>query len=78
MDSRITLTADNKEALNKQIDRKLKQGYLLTGGMQAGEQGEFSQLMILPNNIDNELTLAGAVKLVIGIIIYACILYFFI
>lgn len=78
MDNRITLTADSNDELNKQIDGKLKQGYLLSGGMQEGAQGERSQVMILPNNIDNELTLAGAVKLVIGITIYGCILYIFI
>jgi len=65
MESRIVLTADSKEELNKLIDDKLKQSYLLSGGMYPGEQEALSQIMVLSNNIDEEFTLAGGVKLVI-------------
>ncbi len=71
MDYRVVLTADNKEELNKLIDGKLKEGYLLVGGMYVGEENKSSQLMTLSNNIDGEVTLASGVKLVIFI---ACLI----
>ena len=76
LESRIVLAADSKEELNKLIDEKLKTGYLLKGGMNEGEENKLNQVMILPNNIDGELTKKGAVKMVIGIGIYAAIIYF--
>jgi len=76
LESQIILAAENKEALNKLIDDKLKEGYLLKGGMYEGEESQLNQLMIQPNNIDGEVTKKGAVKMVIGIIVYAAILYF--
>ena len=76
MESQIVLASDNKEALNKLIDQKLKEGYLLKNGMYEGEEDKFNQIMILPNNIDAEMTATSVFKLIIGIIIYAGILYF--
>lgn len=65
MDYRVVLTADNKEELNKLIDGKLTEGYLLVGGMYVDEQNKLSQLMTLSNNIDGEVTLVSGVKLVV-------------
>lgn len=76
MESQITLTARNMDKLNKLIDYQLTQGYLLKGGVQKDEQGELSQLMILPNNIDGEITLAGILRMLIMMMIMASVLYF--
>ena len=76
MESRIVLAADSKQELNKLIDDKLKTGYLLKGGMYEGGENKLNQVMILPNNIDGEVTKQGAVKMVIGIAIYVAIIYF--
>ncbi|MDH3327135.1 MAG: hypothetical protein OEM38_10505 [Gammaproteobacteria bacterium] len=76
MDTLITLTADNKEELNRLIDEKLKERYLLKGGIQNGDMGNVVQVMVFPNNIDSELTLSGAFKLVIMVLVYIGILYF--
>jgi len=76
LESQIILASDNKEELNKLIDGKLKEGYLIKDGIYEGGENKFNQVMILPNNIDAEFTLAGGVKLIVGMIIYAVILYF--
>jgi len=67
MSYRVVLTADNKEELNKLIDDKLKEGYLLAKGMYVDENNTLSQLMTLSNNIDGEITLVSGIKLVIFI-----------
>ena len=77
MDTLITLEANSKDQLNRLIDTKLKEGYLLKGGIQAGENANFIQIMVLPNNIDPEFTLVGAVKLVVVAVIYISVLYFY-
>lgn len=77
MESPIILSSSSKDELNLQIDDKLRQRYQLKGGMQKEEDGSFSQEMIFPNNIDNELTLQGGIKLVVGVLIYITVLYFF-
>jgi len=76
LESRIVLVADDKKELNKLIDDKLKIGYLLKGGMYEGEENKLNQVMIQPSNIDAEVTKKGAVKILIGVAIYAAILYF--
>ena len=76
MDNSIALIADNKDELNRQIDLKLKEGYLLKGGMYIDKQDKLNQIMILPNNIDPEITPAGIFKIIIGLAIYAGLLYF--
>ena len=76
MEDHVILSASSKEELNKLIDEKLKSRYLLKDAMYM-EDGKFNQLMILPNNIDSEMTLSSGVKLIIGATIYASILYFF-
>jgi len=78
MESPITLSAATKNELNKLIDEKLKEGYLITGVMQADESGEIKQVMSQPNNIDGEITLPGAIKLLVGIIVYVLAFYFFV
>jgi len=77
MESPVTLTANNKDDLNKQIDQKLKEGYLLhEGGMREGDDGTYIQHMTLPNNIDSEFTMRGAIKLAIFLPLYIALLYF--
>ena len=67
MDYHVVLTADSKEELNKLIDGKLKEGYLLVKGMYVDENNTLSQLMRLSNNIDGEVTLVSGIKLVVFI-----------
>lgn len=76
MESPIILTADSKEALNQQIDVKLKEGYLLKNGMQTNDDGLISQTMVLPSNIDSEFTLSAAIKIAIFLPLYLLLLYF--
>lgn len=76
MESQIVLVANNKAELNKLIDEKLKEGYLLKGGMNVVEENKLNQIMTQPNNIDGEVTKKGFVKMLVGIVIYATILYF--
>jgi len=76
MDEQITLSAESKEALNDLIDIKLKEGYLLVGGMQPGEQGGLIQAMSQPRNIDDEITLAGVARFVIMLVVMISVMYF--
>lgn len=71
-ENHIILTADDKDNLNKQIDEKLKQDYLLVGGMYKDENGVLSQNMSRPNNIDSEITPKGMLFILIylGFMIY--------
>lgn len=73
----MTLTADTKEALNKLIDKKLKEGYLLSGGgMFKGEGDQLNQNMNLPRCIDPEMSMASGIKLVIFAAVYGVIIYY--
>ena len=76
MESEIELTAASKQELNQLIDNKLKEGYLLRGGMQQGDEGRLVQMMILPNNIDGEVTLASGIKLFVFLAVLITINYF--
>ena len=77
MENQITLTADTKEALNKLIDKKLKEGYLLSGGgMFKGDDDKLTQIMKLPCCIDPEMSLASGIKLVIFAAFYGFIIYY--
>ena len=71
-ENHIILTAGDKDELNKQIDEKLKQDYLLVGGMYKDENGVLSQNMSRPNNIDSEITPKGMLFILIylGFMIY--------
>lgn len=71
-ENHITLKADSKDELNKQIDEKLKQDYLLAGGMYTDENGVLSQNMSRPNNIDSEITPKGMLFILVylGFMIY--------
>jgi len=73
MDYRIVITADTKEELNRLIDEKIKEGYLIAGAMSEAEQNKLSQEMTLASNIDGEVTLASGIKLVAAI---AFMIYF--
>ena len=75
MQSEIELSADSKESLNLLIDGKLKEGYLLRGGMQHGDDGSLIQIMILPNNIDGEVTLLSGIKLVVFLMVLVVLIY---
>ena len=77
MENSIVLTAETKQELNGLIDLKLKEGYLLKNGIKPDDDGNFQQLMILPNNMDPEMTPRSGVKLVIGLAIYVGILYLY-
>jgi hypothetical protein len=74
MQSPITLNAGSETDLQRQIDEKLKQGYLIRGDMEI-EGDQFRQVMVQPNNIDPELTLAGGIKLLVFGVIYFFLLY---
>lgn len=76
MEDNISLHADSKDALNHLIDLKLREGYLLVGGMQDDGQGHLIQVMTQPRNIDNETTLAGVVRMIIMLGVIVTILYF--
>ena len=71
-ENHIILTAGDKDELNKKIDEKLKQDYLLVGGMYKDENGVLSQNMSRPNNIDSEITPKGMLFILIylGFMIY--------
>jgi hypothetical protein len=78
VESPITLKSDNETELNRQIDDKLKQGYLLKGGIQKIDDNSYTQEMVVANNLDGELTLKGAIKLAIFVPLYILIVYYFI
>ena len=75
MESPIEIIANSKQELNSLIDEKLKKGYLLQGGMQTKDKRAFVQIMILPNNIDGEVTLASAIKFFIFLIVMVALNY---
>ncbi len=78
MEDPITLNAESKDELNRIIDEKLKQGYLIKGPISKNTEGRYQQVMVLPNNIDAEFTLGTAIKIAIFLPIYVAIFYFFI
>jgi len=78
MDSPIELKEETKDKLNQLIDIKLKEGYLLVGGMEKSEEGGLIQVMAVPANIDSEMTLAGALRGVIMLIIWLTVAYYFV
>ena len=73
---RIVLTGADKASLNEKIDIKLKEDYLLFGGMYVDDDDTLSQVMTTPHNIDNEFTLAGGIKLGIFVVVYAVALFY--
>ena len=77
METHIKLSANNKAELNTLIYDQLKAGYQIKGAMYANDKGGIQQDMVLPNNIDGEMTLAAGLKLAIGLTIYIAILYYF-
>jgi len=71
----LTLQAKSIEELNKIIDAKLKEGYqLYKGGMQKNEHDLWTQVMVLPRNIDQEISAKGMIKVVLFIVAYIAIL----
>jgi len=50
---------------------------LIKGATSQNAQGKFTQLMVQSQNIDQEFTLSGAIKLAIFIPIYVGIFYYF-
>jgi len=72
----IVLSAATEAELNTLIDAKLKARYVLKGAAYQ-QDGKWNQLMILPGNIDSEMTLTGGLQLLVGGVIYVLILYFF-
>ena len=75
-EGQMILAADDNEELNRLIDEKLKARYLLKGAVYE-EGGKLKQEMILPGTIDNEMTMASGIKLLIGGTLYVSLLYFF-
>ena len=75
MDYRIVLTANTKEQLNKLIDLKLKENYLLENDMYE-EENNWNQVMTQPRNMEGEVTLRGGLKFLIMIICMAGIFYY--
>ncbi|MDH5377807.1 MAG: hypothetical protein OEX00_05765 [Gammaproteobacteria bacterium] len=75
MENPLTLQAKSIEELNKIIDAKLKEGYqLYKGGMQKNEHDLWTQVMVLPRNIDQEISAKGMIKVVLFIVAYIAIL----
>lgn len=76
MDSRIVLSAQNQQALDLLINDRLKQGYLLKGGVSQNDQGELEQVMVLPRNIDGQVSFKSFLPLLLVIALIACFEYF--
>ena len=72
MDNPIVLSAENQEKLDLLIDEKLKQGYQLQGGSSPGDAGGVQQIMVLPRNIDNEVTFKSLLPTLVLIVVFVC------
>ena len=72
MENPLVLSAENQEQLDLLIDEKLKQGYQLQGGSSPIEDGRVQQIMVLPRNIDSEVTFRGLLPTIILIIVFVC------
>ncbi len=72
----IILSANSEAELIQLINEKLKTRYLIKNASYEKE-GKHCQLMIFPGNIDNEMTLSGGVKMLVGGVIYVSVLYYF-
>lgn len=77
IEDHIIITADTEAELNGLIDEKLKTRYLLQAAAYE-QEGQWHQAMILPGNIDSEMTLSGGFKMLIGGALYITVLYYFI
>ena len=72
MENPIVLSAENQEKLDLLIDEKLEQRYQLQGGSFPGDDGGVQQIMVLPRNIDNEVTFRSLLPTIILIIAFVC------
>ena len=70
MDNPIVLSAENQEKLDLLIDEKLEQGYQLQGGSSPGDEGGVQQIMVLPRNIDNEVTFRSLLPTIVLIVVF--------
>ena len=68
MENPIVLSAENRE----NIDEKLEQRYQLQGGSFPGDDGGVQQIMVLPRNIDNEVTFRSLLPTIVLIVVFVC------
>ena len=72
MENPLVLSAENQEQLDLLIDEKLKQGYQLQGGSAPGDDGDVQQIMVLPRNIDNEVTFKSLLPTIVLLLVFVC------